>query len=397
MSNDPSFVPRRICARCRRPESVCYCRHLTSIDTATRVVVLQHPREEHKPIGTAYMASLCLPNSELHVGVEWEESRVLERVLGEPSRPAWLLYPGEGATNVQDVARGAPITLVVVDGTWSQTRKMVHRSPRLARLPRLAFSPPRPSEYRIRREPEEHCVSTIEALMYVLGALEGAPERFEGLLTPFRAMVDSQIECRSSRGLGRIRLKKNRHPALSPIPAEWAQRCQDLLCVIGEANAWPYCARHLPEAAPDELIHFAAHRVGTAESLSCIVAPRACLAPNTLRHVELSEPDLRGGASMTELLERWEAFVRPTDLVCCWGRYTTSLFVAAGGHFPCVPVDVREIARAVARRHLGTIEEFAASLYPDCVPGLGVEGRAGRRLSQLVAVVAHFAARAQNT
>src|SRR3954462_9408881 len=95
-----SFSPRAVCDRCRRPESVCYCRHLTSIATKTRVVLLQHPRERDVPIGTAHMASLCLPNAELHVGVRWGGSSTLARALSDKERPAVLLYPGEGAIDV---------------------------------------------------------------------------------------------------------------------------------------------------------------------------------------------------------------------------------------------------------------------------------------------------------
>ncbi|MBZ0236419.1 MAG: DTW domain-containing protein [Deltaproteobacteria bacterium] len=65
---------RERCLRCRRPLAVCYCDALPRIETRTRVVILQHPRERDMPIGTARMASLCLPGSELHVGVDWGAS-----------------------------------------------------------------------------------------------------------------------------------------------------------------------------------------------------------------------------------------------------------------------------------------------------------------------------------
>ena len=78
-----------MCARCRRPQSVCYCAALPTLETTTRIVILQHPREKEKPIGTARMASLCLPRAELHVGLRWDAS-----LLGY--HPI-LLYPGPGA------------------------------------------------------------------------------------------------------------------------------------------------------------------------------------------------------------------------------------------------------------------------------------------------------------
>src|SRR5450755_4606253 len=162
-----AFEPRAICGRCRRPSRVCYCAYLPVLPTRTRIVILQHPRERYVPIGTAHMASLCLPNAELHVGIDLDE-----RLLSDPERPPVLLYPGEGAFDVTREPPRGPVTLVVVDGTWSQAKKLVKKSPALAALPRYAFVPPSPSEYRIRREPREDFVSTIEALMHVLGALE---------------------------------------------------------------------------------------------------------------------------------------------------------------------------------------------------------------------------------
>jgi DTW domain-containing protein YfiP len=161
--------PRAVCGRCRRPESVCYCRHVTTLETKTRVVLLQHPRERDVAFGTAHMASLCLAGAELHVGVKFGGSPALTRALSDPERPAILLYPGEGAIDVSEDPPKGPVTLVVVDGTWWQARKVVRQNPELAALPRYSFRPPRPSEYRIRREPEEEYVSTIEALVHVLG------------------------------------------------------------------------------------------------------------------------------------------------------------------------------------------------------------------------------------
>jgi DTW domain-containing protein YfiP len=172
------------------------------LPTRTRVVLLQHPRERHVAIGTARMAMLCLPNSELHVGADWTDSPVLARILADATRPPALLFPGPGAIDIaRDPPRG-PITLVVVDGTWRQVRKVLLANPVLSALPRYAFEPPAPSEYRIRREPSASCVSTIEALAHVLGALEGEPERFTALLAPFRAMIDGQLEHRARAGLG---------------------------------------------------------------------------------------------------------------------------------------------------------------------------------------------------
>src|SRR3954470_5668254 len=197
--------PRSVCARCRRPQTVCYCAALPRLETTTKIVILQHPRERDMPIGTARMASLCLPAAELHVGVRWSESPALARALGDPARPPILLYPGPGARDILREPPPGPATLVVVDGTWSQAKTVVRDTPVLQALPRYAFATPEPSQYRIRREPRAEYVSTIEALMHVLGVLEGDPPRFRSLLDPLNAMVDSQLACQARSARRRVR------------------------------------------------------------------------------------------------------------------------------------------------------------------------------------------------
>jgi DTW domain-containing protein YfiP len=280
--------------RCRRPESVCYCRHLTSIETTTRVVLLQHPRERDVAIGTARMAALCLPNAELHVGVRWAGSAALGRALSDPARPAVLLYPGECAIDVARHPPPGPVTLVVVDGTWWQARKVIRENPELAALPRYTFTPPTPSEYRIRKEPDATCVSTIEALVHVLGALEGEPERFGALLAPFRAMIDAQIACARRFQGARIRHPKGPRPPRRRVPPALLAHGGDLVCVSGEANAWPYGSSE--RAYPEELVQWLAFRPRTGERFELVKAPRH-LAPMTPAHLALSRRALESGCT----------------------------------------------------------------------------------------------------
>lgn len=389
----PGASPRAVCARCRRPESVCYCQHISRLDTATRIVLLQHPRERDVPIGTARIASLCLPNAELHVGVHWRGSAALARALSDPARPAALLYPGEGAIDVVQNPPSSPVTLVVVDGTWSQTKKVVRENPELAALPRYAFTPPSPSEYRIRKEPSDSCVSTIEALVHVLGALEGDPERWRALLLPFRAMVDAQLAHAKSPRDRHARAKALRaaRPRRPRVPAWLREREGDLVCVVGEANAWPYRSRERDAEYPDELVHWVAHRLGTGERFECLIAPRNPLSARTPEHVDLSRDQLLSGGAMSTFLARWRAFARDTDVVCTWGHYATSLLREVGGHLPPTHLDVRQLARDASGGKVGTVEDYSARLGLPPSPRLAA-GRAGVRLAQLTGIVQSLAA-----
>ena len=376
--------PRLVCARCRRPETVCYCAHIKPLSTKTRVVLLQHPRERDVPIGTAHMASLCLLNSELHVGIEWGDSPALRDAIADPDRPAALLYPGEGAIDVlRDPPKG-PITLVVVDGTWWQTRKVVRLNPVLASLPRYAFLPDAPGEYRIREEPTEECVSTIEALAYVLGALEDDADRFRVLLDPFRAMVDTQVEfattVRHRRG-GRRRAPR---PKKLRLPDEFVNRHDDMVCVVAEAKAWPYRFVDRRKAQPDELVHWVAHRVSTGETFESVVKPTTSLTPNVETQIGLSASVLHAGESAAQVAARWQRFARPSDVIASWGFYAPSLFSKQIGPLPGARLDVRQCAIACLGAKVGTVEELAVRLAGPSSPL--AQGRGGSRLAALVVI-----------
>jgi DTW domain-containing protein YfiP len=379
-------APRPRCPRCRKAATMCYCALVPRLETATRVVILQHTRERDVAIGTARMASLALPQAELHVGVRWDERPAVVQALTDPARPAILLYPGPGAIDILTAPPTGPVTLVVVDGTWSQARRVVRDNPILQALPRYGFAAPEPSRYRIRREPDAAYCSTIEALMHVLGALEGDPPRFRALLTPFEAMIDAQLACEASAPPQRDRSMRPRRPAPPQLPASLATRWDDLLCVVGEANAWH--AAPGVAAPPPELIHWVAYRPSDGATFDQIVRPTGPLAPPTLGHCELTAAALAAGCDHATLLARFAAFVRPTDVMCAWGPRSPALFAGHGGALPATQLDLRAIAQRYARRKIGTLEAYAG---PTAAPL--AEGRAGRRLAMLAALVHGWRAR----
>lgn len=199
---------RRVCGRCLRPVVACWCAGLVPVASTTRVVILQHPRERRMPIGTGRMTRLALANSVLHRGVRFASDVV-------PSGGAALLWPGADARPPSDFAGAPPGTLVVLDGTWREARKLLHRNAFLQRLPRIGFTPAAPSDYRIRRAPAAHCWATVEAVAHGLGVLEDRPTAFAALLDPFRRLVDFQ----SAYGRG---VRPTDAPATQPLAhAHW--------------------------------------------------------------------------------------------------------------------------------------------------------------------------------
>ena len=331
------------------------------------------------PVGTARMASLCLPSSELHVGADFRGTPLLVGLAADRERPAVLLYPGEGAIDIGVSPPDGPVTLVVVDGTWSHARKLVRTHPELAALPRYTFVPAKPSEYQIRREPDESYVSTIEALVYVLGALERDPERFTSLLVPFRAMVSAQLGY-AEKSTG-PRHKRRRKRARGPRgPAILRERAPDLVCVAAEANGWPFGhPNRMNEVG--ELVHWLARRVASGETFEAVIAPRGELAPSTPAHIGLTLEQLRAGVSLEAFLVAWRAFLRESDVLCAWGDHPMRLLASVGGATSPEPLDLRHVVRVLENRHLGTLEAFHATL------GVGANVDATNRGARRVAMI----------
>lgn len=374
-------VSRPVCPRCRRPMSGCWCSQLPLLQTRTRVVVLQHRREARVAIGTGRMASLCLPNSELHVGLTWDEDPSVRAALSDPGRPAVLLFPGPEAPDILTCPPDHPVTLVVVDGTWSQASKIVRRSPMLSALPRYAFHPPRPSDYRIRREPRAECVSTIEALVHVLGVLEGDPEGVTRMLAPFRAMVDYQLAWIERSHEPRRRHRTPKPPP--PLPAGLDTQSNGVIFAAGEVNTWP---RRPPTGIPDELVHWVAVRPATGDRFEAVIAPQHPLAQATARHVEIPEEQLQAGETWEAFEARWAAFLRPGDTLVTWGCFASNLLRAHQGTLPARHLDCRAVLRERLKRKIGTPEDWLMSNQIPIPAPIGM-GRAGLRLGLLVAVV----------
>ena len=335
-------------------------------------------------IGTARMAHLSLPNSELHLGVDFTHHARVREVVATPGTA--LLFPGEGSVEPHLLAHDPPQTLIVVDGTWAQARKVVHANAFLKSLPRIGIRPEKPSNYRIRKEPEEWCVSTIEAVVQVLGALEQDQQRFLPLLHTFDRMVDLQLQYASqNQDPSRYRRKTAPRQSSEKVDTDIAglrARPADAVALYAESNAHPRDSG-VPGLA--ELIHLAALRPQSGERFVALVAPRRVLARATPLHLELPAGQILAGESIESALVRFAAFRKPSDLFFGWGHYSLDLLMAEDPT-PTPFFDLRPVAVRRLRCSPSGIDRAPFALgRKEPLEALG-EGRAGRRLAVLKAL-----------
>jgi DTW domain-containing protein len=177
--------PRRpTCPQCARPLRTCLCRWVTPVDNVVEVLILQHPLEVGQAKGSAQLLHRSLAHSQLSTGEQFDAAMLEDGC-------SVLLYP-EAVDNhgrAIPLSTARPRRLVVLDGTWRKSRKLLHLNPALQRLPRLALVAPPPSQYTIRKAHRPDQLSTLEATCLALAQLEQAPTRYAPLLTAFGAFI----------------------------------------------------------------------------------------------------------------------------------------------------------------------------------------------------------------
>lgn len=204
-----SATRRLCCSTCLRPQRTCICRWITPIRNKTQLLILQHPLEAGHAKGSARLLHLSLQSSRLATGETFAEQALHGLLHGPllhtPDTPAAtiLLYPDTPDSSAAGIAQPPVLEepelrepqrlrLVVLDGTWRKSRKMLHANPLLQQLPRLPLCDAPASQYLIRKAHGAHQLSTLEATCYALMRLERDDGKYRPLLDAFNGFVEQQ-------------------------------------------------------------------------------------------------------------------------------------------------------------------------------------------------------------
>jgi DTW domain-containing protein YfiP len=201
------------CPDCHKPLPLCICGSITGIENRISLLILQHPQEQDRALGTARLLALHFKNAVLKIGLSWPSlSKALGRPVHDPSRWA-VLYLGSAKVADLDTDREVVAInrkgevednqrailkdiegIVLLDGTWSQAKALWWRNAWMLKCQRVILGPAKPSAYgKLRREPRRDGLSTIEAAAMLLAALEKRPDieatlngSFEQMLAKYR-------------------------------------------------------------------------------------------------------------------------------------------------------------------------------------------------------------------
>lgn len=216
-SHDPFQTRRPLCPRCQRARSGCICHWISPIDHTVDVLILQHPMETTNAKNSARLLHLSLPQSQLAAGEVFNEDELKTLLYGPSLLPGdelatrtpqpVLLYTEDAGTPASSrfdartllVDEQHPVDsvrLVILDGTWRKSRKMLFENPLLHSLPRMMLVNTPLSQYVIRKAHKPEQLSTLEAAGYALMQLERNSEKYHPLLTAFDGFVLQQAQLR---------------------------------------------------------------------------------------------------------------------------------------------------------------------------------------------------------
>lgn len=190
---------RPTCRRCCRPVKVCLCPYLPALplDVSTSLYIVQHPAEESRVLRTVPLLAACLAPGKcrVFVGRRFSEDRFPDLAAVCRDSSSLLLYPGAAAESLEDLSfSSATHSVILIDGTWSQAKDMFLRNP-LLQLPRqVQLRSATSSQYVIRTQPNNMCVSTLECAAVALAIMENNLSIQEVLLKPLQALCSFQLQ-----------------------------------------------------------------------------------------------------------------------------------------------------------------------------------------------------------
>lgn len=307
-------MAREYCYRCFKSARLCVC-DIEPVANRTRVWIVQHPAERQHPINTARLTALGLTRASINVA--WNA------VLEAPSDlvpGAAVLFPSEDSRDLVELApTERPRGLVLLDGTWSQARKLYLRNPWLRALPHVHLRPEAPSRYRIRRQPREGYLSTLEATVAALRILEPDNRDLDRLLERFDEMIETQARFVENPPPGAYRHMRAELPGRPPRAPE-STDAEGLVLCYGD---------FLAGVGADQPVVLCAERVRTAERLTLVFRGDAHHPADVhLEHMGLPRAEYDSAPLWHEAGARLRAFLREDDVLGAWNAVNSRKLLA---------------------------------------------------------------------
>ena len=191
----------RFCLQCLKTKKACICEWITPISTEVELIILQHPTEAKRPLGTAKILSLSLVNCRTFIGENFTDHTELNTLLADEQYQYQVLFLDGTSQAISSSSNQTKQKqrVILLDGTWKKAYKMWQLSTNLHSLPKVHLDTELSGNYRVRKAPKDNALSTAEAGYHVLSQLDGESgatkewDKFGSILTAFDNMIEFHI------------------------------------------------------------------------------------------------------------------------------------------------------------------------------------------------------------
>ena len=156
-----------VCQVCRMALLNCICSEAPNIKTDLNFYILTSEKEIYRPSNTAKLLKLA-SDSNVKI-IKWERKNISDEIkkLLNSGEQVYLVYPSENEIidKVEADKKENKINLIILDGTWNETNKILRKSEYLQKLPRISIDIEEKTNYELRKGAGEGELCTIEVIM----------------------------------------------------------------------------------------------------------------------------------------------------------------------------------------------------------------------------------------
>ncbi|MGL5006829.1 MAG: tRNA-uridine aminocarboxypropyltransferase [Plesiomonas sp.] len=197
------------CQRCLLAVSHCLCAHIQPVSANSQFCLIMYDTEPLKPSNTGRLIADILPDTQAFLWSRTEINPALLALLQDPTLQPYIIFPESYAAPervVHDLLTSTPnpltppnpaVTLrpfatkplfIMLDGTWTEARKMFRKSPYLDQFPVLPLRPTSQSEYQLREAStdEQLCTAEVAAQLLLMANDQQAAQALDTLFVRFK-------------------------------------------------------------------------------------------------------------------------------------------------------------------------------------------------------------------
>ena len=184
----------RRCQRCLLPLKNCLCNTIKPQTARSHFCLVMFDTEPMKPSNTGRLIADILPETQAFQWSRTEPPEALLKLIASDDYQPMVVFPASYAQSARHILAvppvdGKPPLFIMLDGTWTEARKMFRKSPYLDTLPVISVDLTTTSAYRLRAVHGEgqYCTAEVAAALLELAGDSQAAAGLSEHFSHFRA------------------------------------------------------------------------------------------------------------------------------------------------------------------------------------------------------------------